>query len=59
MSRCLVYLKLALLGRILPYWQFVPWLREHGLVVGLLFRELFSTRIRAFFGWDVIVSVVA
>lgn len=59
MSRRSVHLLLAPIGLILPCWQFVSWLREHGLVVGPVFRELFSTRIGAFFGWDVIVSVVA
>jgi hypothetical protein len=44
------------LGTVLPYWQFVPWLLEHGLDLSLFFRELFSTRIGGFFGMDVFVS---
>jgi len=54
-----VYLLLCVLGIVLPYSQFVPWLLENGLDVPLLFEELFSTRIGAFFGLDVIVSAIA
>ena len=50
------YLALAILGILLPYWQFVPWLFEHGLDLSLFFRELFANRIGAFFAMDVLVS---
>jgi hypothetical protein len=53
-----VYLSLALIGTVLPYWQFLPWLAEHGPNVPLLLTELFSTRAGAFFGLDVLVSGV-
>src|SRR5215470_2934181 len=53
-----VYFILCVLGFILPYSQFVPWLLEHGLNVGLFFRELFANRISGFFALDVIVSAV-
>lgn len=53
-----LYLALAVLGAALPYSQFVPWLAEHGLDLSALFAELFSTRVGAFFGLDVIVSAV-
>ena len=53
-----VYLGLAVLGTVLPYSQLLPWLMAHGLDLGDFFRELFSTRVGAFFGWDVIVSAV-
>ena len=52
------YLICCLLGLILPYAQFVPWLLEHGLNVALLVRELFVNRISAFFAMDVIVSAI-
>jgi hypothetical protein len=42
----------------LPYWQFVPWLASHGLDLPHFFSELFSTRIGAFFGLDVIMSAL-
>lgn len=51
-----VYLLLCVLGAIVPYWQLVPWVIEHGLNLSLLLQELFSTRIGAFFGLDVVVS---
>ncbi|SRR6266852_6147400 len=53
-----VYLSLALIGAVLPYSQFLPWLAEHGPNIPLLFTELFSTRAGAFFGLDVLVSAV-
>lgn len=45
-------------GTLLPLWAFVPWLIEHGLDAPMFVAELFSTRIGAFFGWDVIVSAL-
>ena len=53
-----LYLLLCLLGLILPYAQLVPWVMEHGLQLDLLIRELFATRIGAFFGLDVVVSAI-
>jgi hypothetical protein len=53
-----VYLVCCVLGLVLPYWQFVPWLLEHGLNITLFFRELFANRISAFFVMDVIVSAI-
>jgi hypothetical protein len=51
-----IYLGLCVLGAVLPYWQFVPWLASHGFDLSLFVSELLSTRIGAFFGMDVIVS---
>jgi hypothetical protein len=53
-----VYLCLCLLGAALPCSQLAPWLATHGLNLSLFFSELFSTRIGAFFGMDVIVSAL-
>jgi hypothetical protein len=53
-----VYLALCFAGIALPYWVLVPWLVEHGLDLTLFCRELFSTRIGAFFGVDVFVSAI-
>ena len=53
-----VYLLLALLGAIVPYTRFVPWLAQHGLDFRLLVAELFSTRIGGFFGLDVLISAL-
>ena len=53
-----VYLIFAVLGFVIPYSQFVPWLVEHGLNVGLFFGELLANRISMFFSMDVIISAV-
>jgi Terpene cyclase DEP1 len=53
-----IYLGLCVLGVVLPYWQFVPWVASHGFDLSLFISELFSTRIGAFFGLDVIVSAL-
>jgi hypothetical protein len=53
-----LYFCLAVLGVVLPYSQFIPFLREHGLDLRLMLEQLFANRISAFFGLDVIVSAV-
>lgn len=53
-----LYLLLCVAGTVLPYTQFVPFLREHGLDVRLFFEQLFANHVGGFFGWDVIVSSV-
>lgn len=53
-----LYVVLCLLGTILPYSQFILFLRDHGLDLRLFFQQLFSNPIGGFFGWDVIVSTV-
>jgi hypothetical protein len=54
-----IYLALCFVGTLLPYWQFIPWVMQHGLHLPLFVRELFANRIGAFFGMDVLVSAVA
>ena len=53
-----IYLALAVIGTVLPYSQFIPFLRENGLDARLFVEQLFATRIGGFFGIDVIVSSV-
>ena len=53
-----IFLILCLLGALVPYWQFIPWVLQHGLNLSLFVRELFANRISAFFGMDVLVSAV-
>jgi hypothetical protein len=53
-----IYLALCFVGAVLPYWQFVPWLMQHGMNLPLFVRELFANRISAFFGMDVLVSAL-
>jgi hypothetical protein len=58
MSRRNVYVLLAVLGAIVPFSQFLPWLGAHGLDVPLLLSEIASSRISAF-GWlDVVMSAI-
>lgn len=51
-----LYLLLCVAGTVLPYSQFLPFLRDHGLDLRLFFEQLFSNHVSGFFGWDVIVS---
>jgi Protein of unknown function DUF2834 len=51
-----LYLVLAVIGAVLPFSQFVPFLAAHGFDIPLFFRQLFQTNVSAFFGIDVIVS---
>jgi hypothetical protein len=53
-----VYLVLCVVGVVLPYWQFVPWVAANGLDMPLFFRQFFANRIGAFFGMDVLASAV-
>ena len=53
-----VYLALCLVGIVLPYSQFLPYLLEHGLDLRLFLEQLFSNAVSGFFGIDVIVSSV-
>ena len=53
-----IYLTLCFVGALFPYWQFIPWLMQHGMNLPLFVRELFVNRISAFFGMDVLVSAV-
>jgi len=54
-----LYLMFCLLGLVLPYSQFVPWIIEHhALNMPLFMRDLFANRIAAFFALDVIVSAI-
>jgi hypothetical protein len=56
MSPRWAYLLLCLLGTLLPYAQFVPWLRANGLDLSLFFHDLFANGVAGFFGLDVFVS---
>ena len=58
MTRKYAYLVLCILGTIVPYASFVPWVSDHGLDISLMIEELFVNRISAFFGLDVIVSSI-
>jgi hypothetical protein len=53
-----LYLCLAVLGAVVPYSEFLPWLATHGLNLPLFFDELFANRVSGFFGWDVILAAL-
>lgn len=53
-----LYLGLCILGTILPYSRFVPFLVEHGLDPGEFLGQLFATPVSGFFGLDVMVSAI-
>ena len=53
-----VYLALCVVGCILPYVPFIPFLREHGLNFPTIFAELFANRISTAFAFDILVSSV-
>ncbi len=54
-----LYLLFAVLGLVLPYSQFIPWLAgHHALNMSIFLRDLFANRISAFFAMDVVVSAV-
>ena len=53
-----LYLGLCVIGTVLPYSQFLPFLREHGFDLTLLVHQLFANRISGFFALDVLVSSV-
>jgi hypothetical protein len=51
-----IYLALCFIGVGLPYWQFLPWVMQHGMNLTLFAHELFANRVSAFFGMDVFAS---
>ncbi len=54
-----LYLVLALIGLILPYSQFLPWIMEHhAMNIPLFIHDMFANQISAFFAMDVIVSTI-
>ena len=52
------YLAAAIVGALVLYSWVAPWFNEHGLDAPRFLTELFSTRVGAFFGLDVLVSAV-
>ena len=53
-----LYLGLCVLGTVLPYSQFIPFLQRHGLNPSEFVAQLFANPVSGFFGWDVIVSSI-
>ena len=53
-----LYLVLAVIGCIGPYYFFISFLTAHGLDGKLFLQELFGTRISTFFAVDLLISCV-
>ncbi|HEX8031915.1 MAG TPA: DUF2834 domain-containing protein [Vicinamibacterales bacterium] len=58
MNRKSAYLGLCIIGTIVPYAAFIPWVMEHGLNIPRMVESLFANRISAFFGLDVVVTTL-
>ena len=54
----LFYLAMSVLGLLLPFTQFVPWLFEFGLDLPLLLSEALATPISSFAWLDVLVTAM-
>jgi len=52
------YLALCIVGFLVPYSQFVPWVSKHGFNPPGFVHDLFANRVSGFFGMDVIVAAV-
>ena len=50
---------LCILGLLLPYGFFLPWLVENGIDIRLFFAEAGQSRIGAFAWADVVISAIA
>lgn len=51
-----LYFLLCILGLVLPYYYFIPFLYSNGLDIQLIISQLFGNQISAFFAADVAVS---
>jgi len=58
MSKRNIYFILALLGLLLPYSFFLPWLLEHGLDFSLFFAELLANDVASTTALDFMVVSV-
>ena len=53
-----LYLFLAVIGFVLPYYFFVSFLIENGFDLTLLFDQLFANDISTFFAVDLIITAI-
>ena len=53
-----VYLGLAVIGLVLPYSQFIPFLMENGVNISLIIHEIAAYRLSAFAWLDVVITAV-
>ncbi len=53
-----LYLILAIIGFVIPYYYFVSFTIENGLNLRIFFEQLFGTPISSFFAVDLLISSV-
>lgn len=53
-----LYLTLSVIGFVVPYCHFAPWLAEHGMNWRLFVDHLLANRVSSFFGIDVGISAI-
>ena len=53
-----LYAALCVPGAVLPWWQFLPWARDHGADVPLFFRHLFANGVAGAFALDLIITAL-
>jgi len=53
-----LYLGLSIIGLILPYSQFLPFLLKNGVDVSLIIHEITAYRLSAFAWLDVVVTAI-
>ena len=58
MNRKNIYLVLALIGLVTPYWFLFKFLSANGLDISLLVQQLFANSISTFFAVDLIISFI-
>ncbi len=53
-----LYLFFCIVGIVVPFIPFAPFIHLHGLDIPLIFTQLFATPISSFFGLDVIMTTI-
>jgi hypothetical protein len=53
-----LYAAFCVPGALLPWWQFLPWVAEHGFNVRLFFRALFWNGVSGAFALDLIITAL-
>lgn len=54
-----VWLLLSILGAVVPYYYFMPFLLEYGLDIPRMLELLFANSVSRFFAVDLIISSIA
>jgi len=51
-----IYLILAFLGIIIPYWAYMPYFMEYGFDIVDFIKQAYANPINAFLSWDLVVT---